>query len=215
MLMLEHLKQLSLIDESWLSRRSLNSQQLVDRSSPFGEDGDERPLDALSDLVVGLRGSGRGGTGGRRHQQVTGFSQQCWAWGWRSRGLQPRLLLRNDVRGFSDYQGSCIVEPGHWGGGWRRRWGGPRLFWSGGHRGGLWLSRLLFPGQSCVYSRILFFSGVSGGRGHLSDRMKIWSCICRVVSQRLGRWCGHSGALWLFSVTFSCWKKNSVKLIQY
>lgn len=45
-------------------------------NSPFEQDADEGALDALSDLVVGLRGSRGGSTGCRWHWQISGFIQQ-------------------------------------------------------------------------------------------------------------------------------------------
>lgn len=53
------------------------SYKPVKQFSPFEQDAGERALDALSDLGIGLRGSGGGGsTGCRRYQQISGFVHQ-------------------------------------------------------------------------------------------------------------------------------------------
>lgn len=50
--------------------------RFIKKLSPFEQDAGEGTLDALSDLVIGLRGSGGGSTGCRWHRQISGFTQQ-------------------------------------------------------------------------------------------------------------------------------------------
>lgn len=52
------------------------SSKPVKQFSPFEQDAGEGALDALPDLVVGLRGSGGRSTGRRWHRQISGFVQQ-------------------------------------------------------------------------------------------------------------------------------------------
>lgn len=59
-----------------LSLKHLMHSMYVKQFSPFDQDASEGALDALSDLVIGLRGSGGGSTGRRRHRQISGFVQQ-------------------------------------------------------------------------------------------------------------------------------------------
>lgn len=52
------------------------SYKHVREFSPFQQDAGEGSLDALSNLVIGLRGSGGGSTGCRWHKKISGFVQQ-------------------------------------------------------------------------------------------------------------------------------------------
>lgn len=56
--------------------RLMLSYKHVGEFSPFQQDAGEGSLDALSNLVIGLRGSGGGSTGCRWHKKISGFVQQ-------------------------------------------------------------------------------------------------------------------------------------------